>query len=208
MISHSQIWQALDKVAEANSMTASGLARRSGLDSTTFNKSKRVSPNGKKRWPSTESVMKVLRLVDMSFEDFAALATDNLGRGPSIPVIGLAEAGSEGYFDDAGFPVGGGWEEIRVPGTQDDNVYALEISGDSMWPVFRDGDKILVAPNQLPRKGDRVVVKTNEGEILAKELTRLTASRVELKSINPDYEDREFRRRDVQWIARIVWASQ
>lgn len=208
MITHTQIWKAMDAVAASNSMSASGLAKRSGLDSTTFNKSKRISPNGKKRWPSTESVAKVLSVVNMSFEEFAALATDNLGRGPAVPLIGLAEAGSEGYFDDAGFPVGGGWEEIRVPGHHEENVYALEISGDSMQPVFRDGDRVLVAPDQQVRRGDRVVVKTVEGEIMAKELQRLTTTRIELKSVNPEYENRTLNRRDVQWIARIVWASQ
>lgn len=208
MIKHAEVWAALDKVARINSMSPSGLARRSGLDPTTFNKSKRISANGKERWPSTESVSKVLRLVSMSFEDFAALANNALGQGPAIPVIGLAEAGDEGYFDDAGFPVGGGWDEVRVPGAKDENVYALEISGDSMMPVFRNGDKVLVAPNKNVRRGDRVVVKTNEGEVMAKELVSKTARKVQLKSINPDYEDREFHPSDLQWIARIVWASQ
>lgn len=208
MITHSEIWAALDAVARGNSMSPSGLARKSGLDPTTFNKSKRISPNGKHRWPSTESVAKVLKLVNMSFEDFAALAKNALGQGPSIPVIGLAEAGDEGYFDDAGFPVGGGWDEVRVPGAKDENVYALEISGDSMLPVFRHGDKVLVAPNQTVRRGDRVVVKTIEGEVMAKELISLTSRKVQLRSVNPDYEDREFTRQDVQWVARIVWASQ
>ena len=208
MFTHNDIWAALDRLAQAFSTSPSGLARQAGLDPTTFNKSKRHGPSGKQRWPSTESLSKVLAVVGMNFEDFASLAGDNQGRGPAIPVIGLAEAGADGFFDDAGFPVGGGWDEVRVPGTRNENVYALEISGDSMLPVFRHGDRVLVAPNETVRRGDRVVVKTIDGEVMAKELWRLTTTRIELKSVNPEYNDRIFNRKDVVWIARIVWASQ
>lgn len=208
MFTHQNIWDALDRLAEVFSTSPSGLAKQAGLDPTTFNKSKRQAPNGKDRWPSTESLSKVLSVIGMNFEDFAALAMDNQGRGPAIPVIGLAEAGDEGYFDDAGFPVGGGWDEVRVPGTKSENVYALEISGDSMLPVFRDGDRVLVAPHETVRRGDRVVVKTLEGEIMAKELRRMTTTKIDLISVNPEYDDRTFNRKEIQWIARIVWASQ
>ena len=129
-------------------------------------------------------------------------------RGLSVPLIGLAQAGNEGFFDDAGFPVGSGWEDVRMPGVRDENTYALEISGDSMSPVLRAGDRVLIAPNEDVRKGDRVVVKTIGGEIMAKELKRMTTKRVELISLNPDYEDRDLDRMEVLWIARIVWVSQ
>jgi len=208
MFTHSEIWAAIDRLAKKLSTSPSGLAKQAGLDPTSFNKSKRVGSNGKNRWPSTESVAKVLNVAGMNFEDFAAMAEDRRVRGPMIPVIGLAQAGSDGFFDDSGFPVGAGWDEVRMPGEVDDNVYALKIQGDSMWPVFRDGDRVLVAPNQTVRKGDRVVLKTREGEIMAKELSKKTTTRVDLKSLNPDYEDRSFSRKEIEWIARIVWVSQ
>lgn len=208
MFTHKEIWTAIDKLARSLSTSPSGLAKQAGLDPTSFNKSKRVGANGKNRWPSTESVAKVLNVAGMSFEDFAVLAEDRPLKGPIIPVIGMAQAGNDGLFDDSGYPVGEGWDEVRMPGKVDDNVYALQIQGDSMWPVFREGDRVLVAPTQNVRKGDRVVVKTREGEIMAKELVKKTASRIDLKSLNPDYEDRSFKRKEVEWIARIVWVSQ
>lgn len=208
MFSHTDIWNALDRLSQSLSTSPSGLARQAGLDPTTFNKSKRQSASGKNRWPSTESLSKVLDTVGMSFEDFARFADQAGAHGPSIPVIGLAQAGSQGFFDDAGFPVGGGWEDVRVPGVRDENVYCLQIAGDSMSPVLRAGDKVLVAPTESVRRGDRVVVKTIEGEIMAKELRAMTESQIDLISHNPDYEDRSFNRKDVQWIARIVWVSQ
>ena len=93
-------------------------------------------------------------------------------------------------------------------GELDENVYALEIAGDSMYPVLRAGDKVLVAPNATVRRGDRVVVKTLDGEVMAKELRKLTETTVELASLNPEFEDRNLGRKEVQWIGRIIWVSQ
>lgn len=208
MFTHADIWAALDRLAARTSTSPSGLAREAGLDPTSFNPSKRRSGSGKNRWPSTESLSKVLAVSGVSFEEFASIAAGTRGRGAPVPVIGLAQAGDSGFFDDSGYPIGGGWDEVHVPGLQDENVYALAIVGDSMAPVFRPGDRILVAPNQSVRRGDRVVVKTIDGEVMAKELHRQTAHRVELKSLNPDYDDRVISKKDIDWIARIVWCSQ
>jgi phage repressor protein C with HTH and peptisase S24 domain len=125
-----------------------------------------------------------------------------------IPLIGLAQAGGDGFFDDAGYPVGGGWDEVSLPEIADGNAYALEISGESMEPVFRDGDIVIVSPNAPIRRGDRVAVRTREGEVMAKQLARRSARRVELRSLNPAHEDYNFDLSEIAWIHRIIWASQ
>ncbi len=203
---HSDMWRGIDLLAEKHGLSPSGLAKQAGLDSTSFNKSKRISRDGKLRWPSTESVSKALAAVNATFEEFADLVEGRPGR--SVQLIGLAQAGNDGYFDDAGFPVGAGWDAIRFPGLEGESVYALEITGNSMEPVYREGDRVIVAPNAQVRRGDRVIVKTIEGEILAKTLGRMTDSKVELISANPDYPVRETNREQISWIARILWASQ
>jgi phage repressor protein C with HTH and peptisase S24 domain len=209
---HSDIWRALDALAAENGLSASGLARKAGLDPTAFNPSKRIGPDGRARWPSTESVAKVLAATGAGMDEFASLVTGNLraaGR-PSrrIPLIGLAQAGSSGYFDDGGYPVGGGWDEISLPEVGDPNAYALEISGDSMEPVFRDGDIVIISPSAPVRRGDRVVVRTKGGEVMAKELLRQSAKRVELASLNPAHPNYSFDLEELTWMHRIVWASQ
>lgn len=208
MLTHNRIWAALDKLAESHGLSVSGLAKRAGLDPTTFNKSKRVAPDGRPRWPSTESIAKVLEATSTRIEDFLDVVQNRRGRARPVPLIGMAQAGQGGFFTDAGFPVGGGWDEVRVADFDDEHAYALEISGESMLPVYRDGDVVIVSPTEQPRRGDRVVVKTTDGEVLAKELKRMTARTVELRSLNPEHEDRVLPRADVAWIARIVWASQ
>ena len=125
-----------------------------------------------------------------------------------IPLIGFAQAGGSGYFDDGGYPVGGSWDEVSLPEIADPNAYALEISGDSMEPVYRDGDQVIVSPSATIRRGDRVVVKTTQGEVMAKQLTRQSAKRIELKSLNPLHPDYSFDLREITWMHRVIWSSQ
>jgi len=212
---HEDIWRAIDALAAEHGLTPSGLARKAGLDPTTFNPSKRKQ-GGKPRWPSFETVAKVLDAVGTPLESFTALVTGtspqlsrpSTGGLRRVPLIGLAQAGSDAFFDDAGYPTGGGWDEIELPSINDPHAYALEISGDSMEPVYRDGDVIVVSPAAPTRRGDRVVVKTRSGEVMAKELVRNSARRIELASLNPAYPGRSLDLNDVAWIARIIWASQ
>ena len=219
---HDDIWRAIDALAAEHGLSASGLARRAGLDATAFNPSKRIGGDGRARWPSTESVAKVLAATGTGIEAIASLVTgqpapssragddrpQQAAAARRIPLIGLAQAGAEGYFTDGGFPSGGAWDEISVPEVGDQNAYALEISGESMEPVFRDGDTVIVSPAAPVRRGDRVVVRTGKGEVMAKELKRQSAKRIDLRSLNPAHPDRGFDLAEIAWMHRIVWASQ
>ena len=208
ILTHGQVWTALDRLAERAGFSPSGLAKRAGLDPTTFNKSKRITGDGRERWPSTESVSKALAATNSSIETFVQLIGDGARGSQSVPLLGFAEAGDGGYFDDGGFPAGTGWDEIAFPAVNDEHAYALEISGDSMKPTYRDGDVIVVSPGTPIRRGDRVVVKTTGGEVMVKELKRRTAKLLELQSVNPAHADRTLDANEVAWIARIVWVSQ
>jgi phage repressor protein C with HTH and peptisase S24 domain len=209
MLTHAQIWSAIDGLAKRSGLSPSGLAKRAGLDPTTFNKSKRITADGRARWPSTESVAKSLAATGASIDQFVALITEaGQPMAEAVPLLGFAEAGAGGYFDDGGYPAGKGWDEIPFPAVDDEHVYALKISGDSMHPAYRDGTVIIVSPSATIHRGDRVVVKTRDGEVMAKELKRKTAKALELKSLNPEHPDRTLATEEVLWVARIVWASQ
>src|SRR5690242_879738 len=213
MLSHSAIWDAIDSLASRHGFTASGLAKLAGLDATAFNRSKRISRDGRERWPSTESIAKLLEATGETFDTFLSaggvyLQTASAGGGAMVPLLGLAQAGAGGFFDPSGFPAGEGWDEVQLPSPADPGIYALEVTGDSMLPLYRDGDRIVVSRNEQVRRGDRVVVKTKDGEVMAKVLARQTANLVELHSLNPAHAPRLIDMKDVEWIARIIWASQ
>lgn len=216
MLSHRAIWDGIDALARRHGVSVSALAKLAGLDATAFNVSKRVSKDGRERWPSTESIAKILEATGENFDGFLAGAGIYVGAPTgfaepglrNIPLLGLAQAGSGGYFDSAGHPVGHGWDEVALPTPDDSGIYALEISGDSMEPLYREGDRVVVSPTEQVRRGDRVVVKTHDGEVMAKILHRQTAKQIELHSVNPSYEPRILDVADVEWMARIIWASQ
>ena len=106
-LTHEQIWTALDRLAERAGLSPSGLAKRSGLDPTTFNKSKRITPDGRERWPSTESVSKALAATNSSIDTFVQLIGDSARAVQSVPLLGFAQAGSQRPF-----------RRWRVPGRQ------------------------------------------------------------------------------------------
>lgn len=213
MLSHRAIWDGIDGLARRHGHSVSALARLAGLDATAFNVSKRVSKDGRERWPSTESISKILEATGESFDSFlngtgAFMQISDPQRNQTVPLLGLAQAGSGGFFDSAGFPAGQGWDEITLPSPGEAGIYALEVQGDSMEPLYREGDRIVVSPTEQVRRGDRVVVKTRDGEVMAKILARQSAKQIELHSLNPAYDPRMLDIVDIEWIARIIWASQ
>lgn len=228
MLTHSQVWGAIDRLAYRQGLTASGLARKAGLDSTAFNPSKRIVANGHERWPSTESIAKVLAATGTSIEDFLGLL-DGPGPAPStppralegfaddprtgglvhtIPQIRFNEACGDEHFDARGRPLGPDWDAIAFPDFGDPTAYALEVSGDHFRPVYRDGDLLVISPAADIRRGDRVVAMRRQGALIAGELARRTARTVELSAFNPAELPLKLRLADLVWMARIVWVSQ
>ena len=186
-LSHAQLWKAIDSLARHEGLSVSALAKRAGLDATSFNPSKRFGPGEppRPRWPSTESLTRILTATGLSLGEFAALARDGVERAAAIPLLGMAQAGQDGYFDDAGLPVGDGWEQTDLPRPKD-SLLSLRIVGDSMDPLYREGDRIIVDREATEvRKGDRVVVRTTGGETLAKEIGALTAQVVTMHAATP-----------------------
>lgn len=210
MLSHERIWAAIDQLAERYGLSASGLARKAGLDPTSFNRSKRTSPDGRDRWPSTESVAKVLTATGASLEEFMRLVEP--GTGPqraTVPLVGMTQAGAGRIFTDDGMPAGGpGLDEVEFPDVSNEKVFAVEVAGESMLPLYRDGDILIVSTTASLRKGDRVVVRTTSGEVTAKELKRRTAKSLELRALNPDHPDRVIPMGEIAWIGRVMWARQ
>jgi phage repressor protein C with HTH and peptisase S24 domain len=204
MLSHSRIWAAIDALAARHGLSPSGLARRAGLDPTTFNRSKRVTGQGRQRWPSTESIAKILGATGVEMADFVRLMREEPppASGQSLPVIGFVQAGTGGYPETQLL------DEVEFPGVPGETAFALRLKGDSMLPLYRNGDTLVVSRSVPCRTGDRVVVKTRGGEVMAKVLQRQTAQAVDLMSLNPEHGNRTLAVADVEWMGRIIWASQ
>lgn len=217
MLKHDQLWRALDRYADQYGLTASGLARQAGLDPTSFNPSKRETKEGKLRWPSTESIAKVLEATGGTMVEFVSYLQDVSGSvlSQDIPFLSLDEAkairekdGDESLFDDHGFPVRENWDFMVYPDVNDAEAFGLEITNNDLAPVFREGTVLVMSPNASIRRSDRVLLCMSDGNILVRELIRQTAHRMDLAQIT-DLEMQETIMADqVLWMSRIVWASQ
>ena len=204
---HGDIWRGIDLLAEKHGLSASGLARLAGLDATAFNKSKRVSVDGRLRWPSTESLSRALDAVGDAYRDFVDLVDD--ADVLTMPLLEFAEASAEQHFDAAGRPLGSGWETVEFPDIAiQDGAYILEVTDRALTPVFRPGDRLVISPGAGLRQGDRVIAKTRQGAIEAFQLGRQTKERVTLKSLDTQQVARIAAPSDFAWIARILWVSQ
>ena len=145
MLRHGDIWTAIDRLAEAHNLSASGLARRAGLDPTTFNKSKRFSAT-RPRWPSTESLSKILEVTGTSLAEFVFYLEPPNGPGWRLPVIPWTAAGEAGRFDETGKPAGDQWSERRFANVADGTAFGVEIGTDEMWPIYSRGASARCAP--------------------------------------------------------------
>ncbi len=208
MLTHNQVWGAVDRIAARYNFSPSGLAKAAGLDPTTFNKSKRVTPDGAHAGPRPNPSPRCwTQPAPISTSSFRCLprnrsvrrsrAADRICRGRRRRFLRRQRLSGRQRLG-----------RNQAADVDDDHAYALEVSGNSMEPLYRKGDILVVSPAAPLRKGDRVVLKTKDGEVLAKELKKKTVKAVELKSLNPDHRDRTLQMSDVVWIARIVWASQ
>jgi phage repressor protein C with HTH and peptisase S24 domain len=208
MLSHPRIWKAIDSLAARNGLSASGLARRAGLDPTTFNKSKRASTDGRLRWPSTESISKILEATNSDLDTFLALVMADRPPVPNraIPLINLQDAAEA--FDTEGQKIGKKWDEVAFPDLPAEFVFAVEVAADRMMPIYRDGDIIVCSPSVPVRRGDRVLLKTRSGELFGGTLKRKAMHSIDISPFSRGDTDATFTMAETVWIARILWASQ
>lgn len=211
LFTHPQVWAGIDKLAKEKGWSASRLAREAGLDPTTFNRSKRHTNQAKPRWPSTESLAKILDATSTSLESFVALMSDDAAAERGLPSerlrsISYSDVRRIGLFDEAGFPIGDDWDEIDFPGIADKHAFALEVQGDKMLPAYHDGDVLIISPSASIRRRDRVILKTGMQDLLVGTMSRRTAQRLELEPFGESQDKMSFALKDVTWLSRIVWA--
>jgi len=208
MFTHAQIWRGIDLLAAHAQTSPSGLARRAGLDATTFNPSKRVSADGSKaRWPSTESLTKALSAANLDFESFAALVLDRDSRS-ALPRLEMPDTAGGQAFSPGGVPRGPGWTLKPFPGVVLSDAYSLTITDTALEPAYRVGDTLVVSPSADIGDGNRVVVERSDGTISAWVFRNRSAQEIELSPINTRNETRRVSLADIRWMSRILWVSQ
>jgi phage repressor protein C with HTH and peptisase S24 domain len=225
MLQHSDVWRGIDRLAAKHGLSASGLARRAGLDPTAFNPSKRITREGRPRWPSTESVAKILAVTGESFSSFVQLTgaagsvAGNLDEGAgnrlvsrpasrALPIIVLERMGEGDCFGIDGQPKGEAWGRMSFGTVNDRGAFAIEISGRDLDPIYRDGDVVVVSPSAEIRRGDRVVLQGGDGSVRIRRVGRQDADGMLLEPVHGTGGGEFIAAADMRWVARILWASQ
>lgn len=205
MLSHSQIWQAIDALAARHGLSPSGLARRAGLDPTVFNRSKRVTRSGRLRWPSTESIAKILNATDTSLEHFAG---HDASAADTLPVALLSDARQTLPFDAHGAPRGSGWQETRWPTDNGAAHYGLRIDTDDLLPAYPRGTLLVVRRASHVMEGERIILQDRSDGLLVQSVVRRSSRTFTTVPVGAREPRRRFRLDALPWLARIVWASQ
>jgi phage repressor protein C with HTH and peptisase S24 domain len=212
MLTHEQIWRGVDRLALRNGLSPSGLAKRAGLDPTTFNKSKRVTQDGKQRWPGTESLSKILEATQTSMTQFVTLIDETPGPAPRAAELRLKSIRlsqiTEGSFDASGFPSAGEWEDVEFPAIEDPRAYVIELDRDGAQPFSRPGSLVVVSPSSSVRRHDRIILKSKAGALLLGTVKRKTAQHFTLIDTGGQPDETTITTKDIGWIARILWVSQ
>ena len=204
---HGDVWRALDAIATRKGLTPSGLARLAGLDATAFNKSKRISKEGRPRWPSTESIARALNAASVDYVEFAALVSNRIGT--LIPFAAFPAAADDDKFTISGIPEVSAWDQVQFPGQDWDNgCFALEIINADLEPIYRRGDRLIASRQAHIRNLDRVIVKTVEGALQVGALVRQTVGGLELMTLPDAGSVVTLETDQIDWLARIIWASQ
>ena len=211
-LSYFEIWRGIDNLAAQKGLSPSALAQKAGLDPTSFNKSKREGPDGRKRWLSMETLNKVLAATNTSFLDFMMLAGDKITQPLSstgLPLINFSDNQKENLFNrnamlDEEQNVG----KIDFPCFFKPGMWALEMTTETYDPVYPKGSLLLIDPQTEIRRHDRIVVQMEKGPMLLGEFLGKTNENLDLKTLTTERTLLSLKKAQIAFVARILWVSQ
>ncbi|MDR3373280.1 MAG: helix-turn-helix transcriptional regulator [Ancalomicrobiaceae bacterium] len=189
-------------------LTPSGLARRAGLNATSFNKSKRRGSDGRPRWPSTESIAKVLDATGLGVPAFLMLVggvapVERRGNGHASVF-----ARPDGFADDGAGPFVDAARGLVLPLHLDAPLLAVAVKDGSGLPLYRPGDRLIASQAAKAEKGDRIILSMIDGRLLIRSLLVRTRRTLTVSALTDEAVCEVHRLADVAWTARILWVSQ
>ncbi|WP_439561126.1 LexA family transcriptional regulator [Roseinatronobacter sp.] len=192
--------EALDTAISRTGRTPAEIARRAGI---TYDKLRNLR-QGKSRTTNVDDAMRVAAAFGVSLEDFynGNLTNSDL----RIAVAGRVGAGASVELVDAYAKGEGLYHVACPPQISPTGVVAVEVVGDSMEPVYSEGDVLFYTRNShegLPAEdvGKKCIVADMDGRVWVKQVQRGTAAGLfNLVSINPGAQ--------TVWDVAIQWAAR
>ncbi len=208
-LKHEDLWDAIDRLAALHRMSASGLARRAGLDPTTFNKSKRQNSKGKRRWPSTESLSKILDATGASVTDFVRLLkADNDPEPGSLPLMALNGKATGFVLSKNGDLEPSGIDRIHLPELESSKAVAFQVTSTSFAPAYRQNDLLIVHPAKDLQPQDRALIVLEDEQVVLCDVLHCGSEEISVRPLDDMNSVRILRSTDISWSGRVAWARQ
>jgi phage repressor protein C with HTH and peptisase S24 domain len=203
------VWRGIDLLADEVGVTPARLARMAGLDQAVFSAGRRRRADGSLRWPSMDSIAKVLKVAEISMGDFVNYMHGDPGTRAAfnLPSLPMTEADDPARYDADGYPAGPTWDRIEFPDLQDPRCFGLVLDSNAYAPMYREGDMLVCAPGVSVRRGDRVVYRRKGAGLAIGVLVRQSPFTIDMASLDGQ-ETETFPAQDIEWITRIAWARQ
>ncbi|MTI18794.1 helix-turn-helix transcriptional regulator [Rhodobacteraceae bacterium RKSG542] len=214
MLSHEAIWQGIDEVARRNQLSPSGLAKLAGLDTTSFNKSKRITADGRKRWPSTESLSKVLDVTGTTLAQFLGLCsqpeaeTAPTSGSLAVPCISSQDITDIKTQGTANITIVNTASYIAFPVKHAEKYFAVEVYGNNFEPYYADGQILIVSQDTSLRRGDKVIFKRQGRDPLLRVFLSEKLGAYTFRGLQSCDPPLEIETSQLEWALRVRWASQ
>jgi len=197
---HGDIWRGLDALAERHGLSVSGLAKLAGLDPTSFNKSKRTAKDGRPRWPTTESLSRVLDAVNVDLSEFAALVTEKPSR--QLPLIRQSQSNADAVFDEDGqLNLSAAVPQSKIDLILEKGAYVFQVEGREFEPKYTSGDCFVVSPSTDLGDRDQALIMPLQGELCV-------ARYIEKPSEPGPVFENVTTRSDVYSLSQVSWAAK
>ncbi|MBM0511624.1 LexA family protein [Aeromonas hydrophila] len=129
--------------------------------------------------------------------------------GKRIPILSYVQAGNWREMCEQATTFDGNVELVSASGEIGPFGFGLWLRGDSMLPQFKEGDLIIVDPDEAPQPGDFVVAKNGSNEATFKKyrprgIDENGQEVFELVPLNDDYPTMHSDRQHIQIIGVMV----
>lgn len=159
MVKQETFWESLEKIAEREGIALSTLARQAGLDKTSMLPSKRYNLNGAMKWPSTETIGRVLNSLNISVQEYGAILAGTADAKVSLPAVTLSDL--KEAWTGLGVKEECKWSEIMLGSPRGKNNWVVLIDSDRD-PILPEGTTVVADDDTEPRPNDRVVVVSGD----------------------------------------------
>ena len=149
--------------------------------------------------PSVDTIEKLAKAMMMSSGELMALITEKdktehkEGKSASIPLVGRVAAGMPIHAEDNII----GYVDIPKRVAEQNDMFALLIKGNSMYPEIMDGDIVVVRKQGFVENRDIAIVRINGEDATCKRIEK-TDEGITLIPINPEYESKHFSKEEVE----------